>query len=308
MKLLILGAGLRAAAAAYLAKEAGFEVLITDKKATGPAVGLADGFIPFAPGTLPAADFTLPATEDPQLLAEGRARGLLFDPTALAVCRSKLACDAFLEEKGHPRPQRFPLGSEPYIVKPDSNSFGRGIWVTEDFCEVGGAVNANFLTQEELPGPVVSVLVLGRPGHYAALPVTGLECDDRYDLCRAFLPAPLPAEAAEAFAAEALTIAGELGAEGLLELQAVYHGGRCKIIEMNAQFPVLSSLALHHGAGQNLCTLLTGTEGQGGTTTPVSVSCRKNGLLKGRRAAEDAGAMQPAESGMEGGGFRIGRD
>ena len=77
-----------------------------------------------------------------------------------------LEADAFLTERGFPVPAHFPGGSEPYIVKPDRDGGGRGIWVTEDFCEVGGAVNAGFVAQEELEGPVWSAAVTGAPGAY----------------------------------------------------------------------------------------------------------------------------------------------
>jgi len=58
------------------------------------------------------------------------------------------------------------------------------------------------------------------------------------------IPAPIPAEAAEAFAADARRLAEEIGLEGILEVQAVFHGGKCKIIEMNGHLPELSALCL----------------------------------------------------------------
>lgn len=302
MTILVLGGGLRAATACYLAKQAGHRVILCDKKPGGPASGLCDEFIPFAPNALPTADWILPAGADSALLSAARGEKLLFDPEAQAVCTSKLTGDDLLAAHGFARPRRFPQGSEPYIVKPDRDSFGRGIWATEDFCEVGGAVNANFLSQEELNGPVVSVTVLGAPGAYAAGPVLALEPDDRYDLCRASLPAPIPAEAQAAFSAEALRLAELLGVEGLLEVQAVYHGGLCKIIEMNGHFPELSALCLLAG-GTNLVTqLIARAEGErpvfAEIAAPVGAVCRKDGQPAGRRDAGDEGPMQPLSDGI----------
>lgn len=304
MTVLIPGSDLRAAAAAFLAKEAGFTVWVCDRR-KGPAAGLCDRFVPFDPQALPEAEAVLAVSGDESLLSPFRGQ-LVYDPLAPEPCRSKLACDDWLAARGYPRPQRFPQGSEPYIVKPDRGSRGLGIWVTEDFCEVGGAVNANFLTQEVLHGPLVSVTVWGRPGAYGCSPVLGLEADDRYDLCRAFLPAPLSAEAAEAFRADALRAAQELQAEGFLELQAVYHGGVCKIIEMNSHLPELSALALYAGTGLNLVQqLLEGRTGEAGEIRPAAAVCRRGPELCGRRRAEDAGPMSPAEKGFSGGNFGL---
>lgn len=297
MTVLIPGSDLRAAAAAFLAKEAGWRVLVCDRK-KGPAAGLCDEFVPFDPEALPAADAVLAVSGDDALVSAFEGR-LIYDPRTPALCLSKLAADDFLAEKGFARPQCFPGGSEPYIVKPDRGSFGLGLWVTEDFCEAGGAVNADFLTQEELTGPVVSVTVWGKPGAYACGPVLGLETDDRFDLCRAFLPAPIGAGAAEAFRAEALRAARELNMEGFLELQAVYHGGVCKIFELNRHLPELSALALYAGTGLNpVQQLLEGRSDEAADIRPAACVCRRQGRPSGRRHAADAGPMTVTDGGF----------
>ena len=71
-----------------------------------------------------------------------------------ALFASKLAQQAFFEENNIPAPRRFPEGCEPYIVRPDRGAGGIGICSVDDYCEAGGAVNAGFLVQEELEGPV----------------------------------------------------------------------------------------------------------------------------------------------------------
>ena len=96
------------------------------------------------------ADYILPATEDDGTLKALAGENVLFDAAAWAIASSRLKSDALLREHGIPAPAYFPGGSEPYIVKPDRGGFGLGIWVTDDYCEVGGAVNAGFVTQEEL--------------------------------------------------------------------------------------------------------------------------------------------------------------
>ncbi len=301
MTILVLGAGLRGAAACYLAKKAGHRVLVTDKK-TGPAAGLAEEFIPFDPAALPAADVVFPATAEEALLAPFRGKGLLYDPTAPALCLSKIEMDDYLAQNGFAHPARFPYGSEPYLGKPDRDCFGRGVYTTEDFCEAGGAVNAGFLVQEELAGPLVSVTVLGRDGVYTAGPVLGLETDDRYDLCKASLPAPIGPEAASLFRSEALRLAEALAVEGIMEVQAVYHNGDCAIIDVNRLLPELSALCLEAAGSVNL---LAETPAFSMELAPCSAVCRKNGQLCGRRSAGDGPAMNAGEHGFGNGLYEL---
>ena len=151
MKLLIVGTGPLAEQAGRLAQ----------------ASALIDGYeIWSGTGSMPDADYILPLAGDEELLKTLTGARVLFDAPAWTLASSRLGADAFLQERGFPVPAYFPGGSEPYIVKPDKGGGGRGIWVTEDFCEVGGAVNAGFVAQEEMEGPVWSAVVTGVPGAY----------------------------------------------------------------------------------------------------------------------------------------------
>lgn len=199
------------------------------------------------------ADRVLPATEDDALLKTLDDRAL-FDPAAWAVCSSRFASDAFLREIGIPTPAYFPDGSEPYLVKPDRGSFGRGIWVTDDYCEVGGAVNAGFVTEEELPGDVWSVAVTGKPGAYASYPAAKLIYDGlRQRVGAACLPDPY----ADALSKTAVTIAAEMGLRGILEVEAIFHLGEWKVIDLNARLPMHTGDALLE-LGINLLEELVG--------------------------------------------------
>ena len=120
MKIQMIGSGPLFEQAERLARAAGYELV-------------SDG-----------ADAVLPATESEDILKALPGENVLFDADAWAIASSRLTTDALLKEKGIPAPEYFPGGSEPYLVKPDRGSFGRGIWVTDDYCEVGGAVNAGF--------------------------------------------------------------------------------------------------------------------------------------------------------------------
>ena len=217
MKLRIVGSGPLLDQASRLAKAAGYEI-VTE-----------------------GADYILPATEDAAALNALTGDNILFDAAAWAICSSRLKTDALLREKGIPAPEYFPGGSEPYIVKPDHGSFGLGIWVTDDYCEVGGAVNAGFVTQEELAGDVWSVAVTGAPGAYTAHAPARLTFDGRRQRTAAELA---DAPDADALRETALAAAEAVGVHGVLEVEAIDHHGVWKVIDLNARFPMLTSDAL----------------------------------------------------------------
>lgn len=223
MKLRILGAGPLAGQAERLAAAAGYETVSGGE------------------------DFTLPATEDDGVL-RGLPENALFDAGAWEIASSRLRTDALLREKGIPAPEYFPGGSEPYLVKPDRGSFGLGIWVTDDYCEVGGAVNAGFVTQEELHGDVWSAAVAGKPGAYTVFPPAKLTFDDRRQRVSAELA---DAPDGQDLEKTALACAEALGLQGVLEVEAIHHLGVWKVIDLNARLPMLTSDALL-GAGVNL--------------------------------------------------------
>lgn len=242
MTILILGGGALGVQAAMLAKAAGLRVLLADKNPACPAKALADEFmhIDITKAALPEADFVLPATESQAILESLSGKNLLFDLAAWNKTASRLTADEFLRSIGVAIPEYFPKGSEPYLVKPDRGSFGMGIWVTEDFCEVGGAVNAGFVTQEELDGPVWSQVVLGIPGAYTAYAPAKLSFDGRQRTGAECLPAP----DAETLADTAKTIAEAIGLSGMLEVEAIFHRGQWKVIDLNARLPMYTGEAL----------------------------------------------------------------
>lgn len=217
MKLQIVGNGPLAEQAQRLAQAAGYELA-------------SDG-----------ADYILPATEDDGVLKTLTGDNVLFDQDAWKLCSSRIAADALLKERGIPAPAYFPGGAEPYLVKPDRGSFGRGIWVTDDYCEVGGAVNAGFVTQEELPGDVWSAVVTGTPGSYTAHAPARLAFDDRRRRTGAeFLDLP----ALDALRQTAIAVAEAVGVKGVLEVEAICHLGVWKVIDLNARLPMFTPDAL----------------------------------------------------------------
>lgn len=234
MKLCIIGAGPLYEQATRLADAAGLE--LTDDPA--------------------AADHILPATEDDGVLAKLDVNKALFDPAAWALCSSRLKTDAFLREHGVPVPEYFPGGSEPYLVKPDRGSFGLGIWVTDDYCEVGGAVNAGFVAEEELSGDVWSAVVTGAPGGYTVHPAARLAFDGRRQRIGAYCES---APDADALYKTAGTVAEAIGLRFVLEVEAICHHGTWTVTDLNARLPMLTPDALLQTHGVNLLDALIGT-------------------------------------------------
>ncbi len=252
MTILVLGGADLGAQACRLAKAAGIHTIVIDKDrdclAAPEAEELLCGDITKV-DPLPEADLIVPATESEAVLERlATGEGVLFDPAAWQITSSRLASDAFLADHGFPVPAYFPEGSEPYIVKPDRGSFGRGIWVTEDFCEVGGAVNGGFVAQEELSGPVWSQVVIRWKGQEKAYAPARLTYDDRRRrtgaVCEQVPGGDLPGMA--------LQIAQALDLKGILEVEAIFHGGVWKVIDLDARLPLLTPDAILAATGEDI--------------------------------------------------------
>lgn len=251
MELLILGGAALGEQICRLAKAAGIHTILADRNKACPAAALADEFVclDVTKDTLPAADKIIPATESGAVVKDLRGENILFDADAWNLTSSRLAADALLREHGVPAPAYFPEGSEPYIVKPDRGSFGRGIWVTDDYCEVGGAVNAGFVTQEELAGPVWSAVIVGTPGHYTAYAPARLSFDDRRRRIGAVCETA-PEE--DALRSLALSAAELVGVRGILEVEAIFDHSIWKVVDLNARMPMYTPDALLESGHVNL--------------------------------------------------------
>lgn len=232
-------------------------------------------------------------------LSDAEARFLSESPDALipqesvlVLCRSKQAQHDFFLAHNFPAPQDFPDGSEPYIVRPDCAEGGRGIWVTDDYCEAGGAVNANFVTQEELTGPVYSVQLLGVGGRFAALPAVELTMDDRYDRCRAAYRAEFAPDGT--LHTLALQVAQALALDGAVELKTVKHGDTYYCLALNAGLAPLASSALFF-AGLNPAAAFDALKRGDDLPTAAkdaAVGITKNARAVGSRETDDIGTLR----------------
>ncbi len=207
MRLAIVGGKLQGTEAAYLAGEAGYEVVLIDRRAERPAAGLADECHVFDVTSDPvrarelfrSCDAVLPACEDDHTLAflasfvPGIGVPLLFDLDAYTVTSSKLRSNALFERLDVPRPLAWPCGF-PVVVKPavGSGSAGVSVVFSEPALELVrahlAAEGADAVVEEFVSGPSLSIEVLSLGGEAVTLLPTWLEFDAVLDCKRVVAP------------------------------------------------------------------------------------------------------------------------
>ena len=208
MRLAVVGGKLQGIEAAYLAGEAGYEVVLIDRRPDRPAAGLAAEVHVFDLTTDPArardvllsCDAVLPACEDDCALAflssfvPPLGVPLLFDADAYAVTQSKLRSNALFERLDVPRPAAWPACGFPVMVKP---SVGSGssqvqlVWSEPELVTARArlaASGADAVVEEYVPGPSLSVDMVSFGGQTVTLAPTWLEFDVAWDCKRVVAP------------------------------------------------------------------------------------------------------------------------
>ena len=141
----IVGGKLQGVEAAYLARKAGWEVRVIDKKPDVPASKLGDSFAQVdvtvennLADVLDDVDLIIPALEDDSALRSltrwRRKTGipLAFDPQAYAVSSSKLKSIELFQKIGLPLPVAWPQCSFPVLAKPVRGSGSKGVRIFQD--------------------------------------------------------------------------------------------------------------------------------------------------------------------------------
>jgi pyrrolysine biosynthesis protein PylC len=112
------------------------------------------------------------------------------------------------------------------------------------------------VVEEYLEGPSYSLEVVGAPGRYRALQVTDLAMDAAYDCKRVRAPSELAPTQAADFERESLLLAEALRLKGLMDVEVILHGGRLKILEIDARLPSQTPTAVYWSTGLNMVKLL----------------------------------------------------
>lgn len=190
--LALIGGKVQGVEAAYLARKAGWRVLLVDRNPSCPARGLCDMFVCANVcaerkwiGATANADLVLPALEDDFALKAIRSPGDLlgipvaFDFKSYEVSSSKQASNRLFQNLRLPAPRLWPDTEFPLIMKPDGSSGSKGIRIIREAGQLKRTLASatavdRWVIQEHIPGNSHSIEVIGVPGAFHALQVTDL--------------------------------------------------------------------------------------------------------------------------------------
>lgn len=290
MKVAIAGGALQGLEMTCLARKAGYETILLDRGSDAPATGICHEFVSLdlrdhqaLTGALGSVELVFPATENLQALESLEAwcgmHGvpLAFDSGAYTVSSSKTASDALFRKLGIPAPEPWPDCTFPVLAKPDGGSGSKGIEIFADRrsmeARFGPSPPPGWVLQEYLKGPSFSIEVVGRPGAYTPLQITGLEMDGDHDCKRVVAPASIPSHLADTFEEVAVTLAEAVSLAGIMDVEAILHDGMLKVLEIDARFPSQTPMAVYHSTGVNmvevLATVCSGEPGTGAVSVPA---------------------------------------
>jgi pyrrolysine biosynthesis protein PylC len=291
MLVAIAGGALQGLEMTYLAKKAGFETLLLDRRSDAPARGICHRFVDIdltdheaLTMALGSVELVLPATENALALqslvewCDKNQMPLAFDPCAYAISSSKSASDALFRKVGIPAPAPWPDCTFPVLAKPDGESGSRGVEVFADL----QALEARFgllpppghVLQAYVTGPSYSIEVVGRPGDYIPLQTTSLEMAGDHSCKRVQAPSRLPSDLTGLFEEMAVTLAEAVGLSGIMDVEAILHEGHLKVLEIDARFPSQTPIAVYHSTGINMVERLARIFSPQGQSRPDSVPTR----------------------------------
>lgn len=277
MRVAIVGGKLQGVEAAFLAREAGWEVILIDRKQSPPAARLCQSFYhcdvvkdtSSLRRLLEKVDLIIPAVENVTALRALQKCAaeinipLAYDAKAYFISHSKKRSNRLFEKLGIPLPQSWPQCGLPLIVKPSASSGSHGVSKlgTEqelgDFIKQVGSGLKHWILQEYVEGPSYSIEVLGLVERYVALQVTELEMDGDYDCERVLAPAKIPEPLDRQIKEIALTIAKSLRLKGIMDVEVILdHSGVPRVLEIDARLPSQTPTAVYESTGINMLELL----------------------------------------------------
>jgi pyrrolysine biosynthesis protein PylC len=276
MKVAIIGGRLQGVEAAYLALQAGWEVLLIDRDPNVPAMGLAHSFVQSDVMTeisdisdlFADADIIIPALENHEALeslkdlAKKKHYPLAYDDSAYAITSSKKSSDALFKKLGLPAPRPWPECGFPVILKPSGSSGSQGIQrinTPEELSGIGpekNQKNGNWIIQEFLEGPSYSLEVVGVDGYYLSLQPTIIEIDTQFDCKRVVVPAGLSKALERRFDEIAVSVAEAVNLKGIMDIEVILHEDDLKILEIDARLPSQTPTAVLKSTGINMLELL----------------------------------------------------
>lgn len=273
MKLGIVGGALQGIEAAYLARKAGYESFVIDRREDAPARSLADGSatVDVAKDTesarrlLSDCDAVIPALEDLDALRaldamrDGLSGPLLFDLGAYDISSSKKRSNEIMAKYGVPMPRPWPECGFPVIVKPSCQSGSVGVSEVDSREGMEAALkkvsdlNDTPVVQEFVHGKSISIEVIGNGCTARSYITTEVVLDRDYD-CKQVLcnPGILGEEEDTRFGMCAKMTAEDMGLNGIMDMEAIDTPGGFRVLEIDARLPSQTPAAILAGTGINL--------------------------------------------------------
>jgi len=287
MRVAVIGGKLQGVEACYLAKKAGWEIVLFDRRADAQARGLADTFhcldvhaslgevLPHFEGV----DLVIPAVEDKGVLKRLKVISqrthipFAFDAPCYEVSSSKRLSNKLFQSLGIPVPRKWPECRLPILLKPSAGSGSEGVRRITS----GEALKAicrkeserEWIIEEYLEGPSYSIEVFGFAGAYRVFQITELEMDRNYDCKRVLAPSELDYSLIDEFEEVALKLAAELALHGIMDVEAILHEGKLKVLEIDARLPSQTPTAVYHSSGINMIECLGQSFVQGSMYIPI---------------------------------------
>lgn len=271
-KLCVVGGKLQGMEATYLAKKAGYDVILIDRRHKPIASALADEFHKLdvikdreaIKAIFKRTDAVLPALEDVKalLITEKMCQEVgvpyMQDNASFILTSNKYNFIRFCEKHGLPFPEMFPEAELPFIIKPVVSSGSRGIHLVNTFKELEKVWRRmkkrgiKFLVQEYVTGYFLSLELFGLNGCPLPMQVTCLEFDESYGCKRVLAPWPYESKIINDVVTLGKKLVKKMNLTGLTDVQVVVHDGIVKIIEANARLPSQTPTVVYHSTGINM--------------------------------------------------------
>lgn len=272
MRIAVVGGNLQGVEATYLAKKAGWDVTVIDRKSTIPASCLGDQSIQIdivsaknLDRVFKGADLVIPALENEDALQCLRNWShhtdipVLFDFEAYEISSSKIKSNRIFGQNDIPMPCSYPECGFPAVVKPDKGSGSQGIKIIHTQEALQDFINTSHrdqVLQAFLSGPSYSIEVMGFPGRYHSLQITDLQMDQDFDCKRVLAPTDLPPRCVANFEMMAEKLAGALELKGLMDVEVILDKDELKVLEIDARFPSQTPTTVFWSTGINMLEML----------------------------------------------------
>lgn len=272
MRVLVVGGQLQGMEITYLAKAAGWEVTLVDRRENALASRLCDAFLcadilDVGGELFNGYDLVFPALEDLEALwrvdqlTKEAGVPFAFDGHAYTLSQSKVTTNRFLQRLGVPIPAlvqdceiRIFGDRTDFFVKPDTSSGSKGVrrFVrrSDALCYIDR--HEDTFGQEFLEGSVYSIEVVCSPGQVAPQIVTEVVIGTDFDCHRIVAPAALSPVLSERIRDIAFAIGTALDMRGIFDIEMILHDSQLFVLEIDARMPSQTPMAIYHATGINL--------------------------------------------------------